>query len=172
MCCTRLAENTGSKNHAKNRHLRTIAQLCWAISSQLRHVSTIGKKLVKWPYLLHMSLQYGEPQPSNGWDQFRSLGHPSKFQRVSRLGFVTALTSLNGGQPNLARCSAVSCTGILYVHFGGGGFLYWHHYCTALEQQASAKLCVVVHGMELRYFAEGATYIRLGSHHVGQWPAL
>jgi len=120
MCCTRLAENTGSKNHAKNRHLRTIAQLCWAISSQLRHVSTIGKKLVKWPYLLHMSLQYGEPQPSNGWDQFRSLGHPSKFQRVSRLGFVTALTSLNGGQPNFARCSAVSCTGILYVHFGGG----------------------------------------------------
>jgi len=31
---------------AKTRHLRTIAQLCQAISSQLRHVSTIGKKLV------------------------------------------------------------------------------------------------------------------------------
>jgi len=29
---------------AKNRHLVTIAQLCWAMSSQLRHVSTIGKK--------------------------------------------------------------------------------------------------------------------------------
>ena len=29
---------------AKNRHLGTIAQLCQAISSQLRHVSTIGKK--------------------------------------------------------------------------------------------------------------------------------
>ena len=28
----------------KNRHLGTIAQLRWAISSQLRHVSTIGKK--------------------------------------------------------------------------------------------------------------------------------
>jgi len=28
----------------KKRHLRTIAQLCRAISSQLRHVSTIGKK--------------------------------------------------------------------------------------------------------------------------------
>jgi len=27
----------------QNRHLRTIAQLCRAISSQLRHVSTIGK---------------------------------------------------------------------------------------------------------------------------------
>jgi len=31
---------------AKNCHLRTIAQLCRAISSQLRHVSTIGKKLL------------------------------------------------------------------------------------------------------------------------------
>ena len=30
----------------KNRHLRTIAQLCRAISSQLRHVSTIAKKLL------------------------------------------------------------------------------------------------------------------------------
>ena len=29
---------------AKNRHLGTIAQLCRAISLQLRHVSTIGKK--------------------------------------------------------------------------------------------------------------------------------
>jgi len=29
--------------HAKNRHFGTIAQLCRAISSELRHVSTIGK---------------------------------------------------------------------------------------------------------------------------------
>jgi len=43
-CCTWLAENTGRKNVAKNCHLGTIAQPCWAISSQLRHVSTIGKK--------------------------------------------------------------------------------------------------------------------------------
>jgi len=28
----------------KIRHLRTIAQICRALSSQLRHVSTIGKK--------------------------------------------------------------------------------------------------------------------------------
>jgi len=56
MCCTWLAENTGRKNYAKNRHLRTIAQICRAISSQLRHVSTIGKKLIK-QHLLHMSSQ-------------------------------------------------------------------------------------------------------------------
>jgi len=38
--------------------LGTIAQLCRAISSQLRHVLTIGKKLVNQQYLPHMSLQY------------------------------------------------------------------------------------------------------------------
>jgi len=52
MRCTRLAANTGRKKVAKNRHLGTSAQLCRAISSQIRHVSTIGKKLVKQQYLL------------------------------------------------------------------------------------------------------------------------
>ena len=44
MCCTWLAGNTGRRVQQKNGHLRTIAQLCPAESSQLRHVSTIGKK--------------------------------------------------------------------------------------------------------------------------------
>jgi len=43
-CCTRLAGNAGRKKVAKNRHLGTIAQLCQTISSQRRHISTIGKK--------------------------------------------------------------------------------------------------------------------------------
>jgi len=42
---------------------------------------------------------------------------PSKFQQVSHLAFVTAATSLNGRQPNFARCLAVSWAGTLYVHF-------------------------------------------------------
>jgi len=53
----------GCKKSSKNRHLGTIAQLCRAISSQLRHVLTIGKKLVKQQYLLHMFPQYGELGP-------------------------------------------------------------------------------------------------------------
>jgi len=32
MCCMRLIENTGCKNYAKNHHMRTIAQICRAIS--------------------------------------------------------------------------------------------------------------------------------------------
>ena len=35
-CCRRLAENTGS-SAPKNRHLCTIAQLCWALSSHFRN---------------------------------------------------------------------------------------------------------------------------------------
>ena len=46
MCCTRLTENTGRKKSPKIRHLATIAQLCRAVSSQLRHISTIGKNLL------------------------------------------------------------------------------------------------------------------------------
>ena len=57
MCCTRLAENTGRKKSAKIRHLGAISQHCWAVSLQLRHESTIGKKLVKQQYLLHMPSQ-------------------------------------------------------------------------------------------------------------------
>jgi len=34
------------QSRQKNRHLGTIAQLCRAISSKLRHVSTIGKNLL------------------------------------------------------------------------------------------------------------------------------
>jgi len=43
----------------------------------------------------------------------------SKFQRVSRFSFVTAATSLNGSQPNFARCLAVSLADTLYIHFRG-----------------------------------------------------
>jgi len=83
MYCKRLAEIQDAKMTQKNRHLRTITQLCWAISTQVRHVSTIGKKLVKQQYLLHMSSQYGKLRPTNGWDRFDSLGHPSKFANLN-----------------------------------------------------------------------------------------
>jgi len=92
MRCTRLAEI----QDAKNRHFITIAQICRAISSQLRYLSTIQQ------YLLHMSAQYGELWPTSGWDPLASLGHPSTFQRVSRLGSVTARHCSSGRQSNFA----------------------------------------------------------------------
>jgi len=80
----------------------------------------------------------------------------------SRPFFVTAPTSLNGGQPHFARCLAVSWAGTLYtflgalasqrnsvrckIHFASRPclLLYWQRYCTAFEQWSSAKLCDVV----------------------------
>jgi len=120
-----------------------------------------------------MSARYGELRPTIGWDRFGSLGHPSKFQRVWRLAFVTATTSLTGGQANFARCLAVSWAGTLYIHFRG--FLPWRNFarckmhftskscvlqrwqrcCTALQQRASAKVCGVLRGMELQNFRRG-----------------
>ena len=107
MCCTWLAGNAGHKDC----HLRTIAQLCWAISSLLRHVSTIGKKLVKQQYLLHMSWT----SAYNGWDLLASLGHPCKFQRVSHLGSVTARHLVVGVSQTLGRWTE----GATYIQQGG-----------------------------------------------------
>jgi len=98
MRCTPLAENTGLKNNAKNCHLRTIAQCCRAISSQLRYVSTIGKKPVKQQYLVHMSWQYGKLRPTNGRDccsRWGTLANFNEFCILSALLHWHSSTEVN-----------------------------------------------------------------------------
>jgi len=134
------------------------------------------KKLVKQQYVLHMSTQYGELRPTDGWDWFGSMGHTSKFQRVSRLVFVAAATSRTGGQPNCTMFGRLLGWYTMYTFSGALApwqkfawckiyftsksciLLYSQHYCKALQQQASAKLCCMVQGMELVTFAQGTTY--------------
>ena len=140
----------------ENCHLRTIAELCRAISSQLSHVSTIGEKPVKQQYLLHTSTQYGKLRPTNGWDRFTSLGqgHPHQIS----MGFASCLRycsdvahrrptklcmmfgyllhwytiyTLSGAlapRRNFARCK---------IHFTSKScfLLYSQHYCMALQQR-------------------------------------
>jgi len=103
MCCSGLAENTWRKN-AEIRHLGTIAQLWRVISSQRRHVRQSEKNSLNSNIssTCPRSPQYGELRPTNGWDLSASLRHPSKFQRVSRLGSVTEQHSSSGRQPNIA----------------------------------------------------------------------
>jgi len=60
---------------------------------------------------------------NKGWNQFGSLRHSSKFQRFSRLDFITAPTSLTGGQPNFPRCLAVSWSGTLRCIYTFWGLL-------------------------------------------------
>ena len=50
MCCTWLAENTKIAIWAPSHNFVGLY-----LRTQLRHVSTIGKKLVKQQYVLHMS---------------------------------------------------------------------------------------------------------------------
>jgi len=98
MCCTWLAGNTGCKKSPSAHHRTTLSGYIFATKVCIDN----RKKLVKQQYLPHMPLQYGECWPTNGWDQLASLGHPSKFQRVSCLGSVTARHSSSGHEPNFA----------------------------------------------------------------------
>jgi len=141
MCCTWLSGNTGRKKSQS----ALIVHLCRAVSLQLRHVSAIGKKLVKQQYVLHMCPQCGEL--TSGWDWFRSFWHACKFQRVSSFAFVTAATSLTGGKPNCTMFSHVLGWYAMYtflgalaawqnfarckIHFTSKSCicLYWQHYC-------------------------------------------
>ena len=79
MWCVRLAENTGCKNYAKNCRLHTIAQLCRAISSQLRHISTIGKNLLNGnisSICLYSMVNFGPLMSEICW---RVWGTPANF---------------------------------------------------------------------------------------------
>jgi len=84
---------------AKNRHLGTIAQLCGAISSKLRHVSTIGEKFVKQQYL-HMSSQYGELAAEILW---RVWGTPAHFNGLRVLAALLHGTLVVGVSETLRR---------------------------------------------------------------------
>jgi len=175
MCCTQLAGNAGPKKSPKIRHLDTIAQLCRAVSSQLRHVSTIGKKLVKQQYLFHTSSQYGELWPAGSWDWANFNG----FHVLASL-----LQQRCSAEANQTLHDVWTSPGLVhYIYIFGGS-------CPAIEFcQVQSSLCVQVlhspilaallHGtrvvgvsQSLRRWAEGATYIRQSGHHVGQWPTF
>jgi len=102
-CCTRLAANTGRKKSSKNRHLGTIAQLCRAIPSELRHVSTIGKKLVKQQYLLHAFSQYGELRPLAAETGPVVWGTPANFNWFRVLAALLHCTPVLGVSQTLRR---------------------------------------------------------------------
>jgi len=107
MCCTRLAGNTGRKNRQKSaicHHHTTLSAYIFATKA------CIDNREKTCP---HNMVNFSALPAEICW----RFGHSSKLQRVLRVGFITAATSLNGGHPNFARCLAVSWTGTLYIHF-------------------------------------------------------
>ena len=103
------------------------------------------------------------------------MGHPSKFQRVSRLGLVTA-----ANRTLFARCLAVSRAAALYIHFAG--LIPVTEFCQlqnslCVQILRSRILAALLHGTRaldvtqtLWRSAEGVTYIRQGSYHIGHRP--
>jgi len=140
------------KQDAKIR-LCTIAQLCWAISSQLLHYWQSEKNM--------LNSNISSTQPTSSWGWLAGLGcHQistgftswlhyctdvttrrstklcTKFGRL--LGWYTVYTFSGALSPwrNFAKCR---------IHFASKScvLLYWQCYCMALEQCASVKLCVI-----------------------------
>ena len=139
MCCSRLSANAGPKKVAKNRHLGTIAQLQRAISSQLRHVSIIGKNLLSsnisstCPYNIVnfgslvaeiLSLVWGTPGNLNWFRVLAALLHGTLVVGVSQTAaFNRGRHLYSAGRPSgwaLAHISSIFHTlgllKLLYSH--------------------------------------------------------
>ena len=110
----------------KNRHLRTIAQLCRAVSSQLKHVSTIGKKLLssnispKCPYNMVnfgllaaeiVSLVWDTPGNFNGFRVLAALLHGTLVVGVSQTAALNRRRHLYwAGRPSRWALAHISST--------------------------------------------------------------
>jgi len=138
--------------------MRTIAQFSRTISSQLRHVSTIGKKLVNSNIFSSCSsnmvifglltadigsLVWGTPANFNEFRVLASLLQrrcsPEANQTLQNVwpspGLVLYIYIFGAFAPwrDFARCKVHSASKSCVL-------VYWQRYCTALQQRPLAKL--------------------------------
>ena len=98
-------------------HCRTLSGYIFAIKACIDN----RKKNLLNSNISYMSSQYGELYPTTSWDHFVSLGHPNKFQRVSRLGSVTARHLVVGVSQTLRPWTE----GATYIWQGGHHVDHW-----------------------------------------------
>ena len=96
-CCTRLAEIQDAKK--SGHHRTTLSDYIFATKAHIDN----RKKYVKQEYLLYMSSQYGELQPTSGWDLFVSLGTPTNFNGFRVLAALLHGTLVMGVSQTLRR---------------------------------------------------------------------
>jgi len=158
MFCTRLAENTRCKTSPSVHYCTTL----------LAYIFTTKACIDNRKNLLNSSISSTCPQQIlTGFTSWLRYCTDVAQQRSTKL--CTIFGCLLGWQ-----------TIKNYIHFGGSCplmefchmhnllcVLYWQHYCMALEQWATAKLCGMVQGKLLRtahrFFH---IYIWWGGHHV------
>ena len=105
----------------KNRHLGTIAQLCRAVSSQLRHILTIGKNLLNSNILstcFHNMVNFGLLPAEICW---RVWGTPANFNGFRVLAALLHGTLLVGVSQTLRRWTEVAT----YIRQGGHYVGHW-----------------------------------------------
>ena len=99
-CCTRLAENTGRKNDAKKsksgHHRTTLSGYIFATKACIDNRKNLLNSNMS-STCPHNMVNLGLLTAP---DLLASLGHPCKFQRVSRLGSVTVRHASSGRQSN------------------------------------------------------------------------
>jgi len=174
MCCTWLTGNTGRKKDTKSpsaHHRTTLSGCIFATKASINNrkenllnsnmSSTCLHSMANFgPLMAKISSRvWGTPSNFNGFRVLPSLLQrhcsPEANQTLHDVwpspGLVHNIYIFGGycPQTEFSRCT---------IHFTSNCciFLYWQHYCTALEQQrASPKLCSMVQGMELRNFLRG-----------------
>jgi len=105
---------------------------------QVYHFGTLQQISTRFASCLHYCSDVGHRRPTKLCTMFgRLLGWYTIYT------FSRALVP-DGILPGAKFTTSKSCV-----------LLYWQRYCTALQQQATAKLCGVVQGMELRNFRSG-----------------
>jgi len=121
MCCAWLAENIRPKKSPKSRHLGTIAQLCRAISSQLRHISTIGKNVLNSNVSTtcpHNMVNFGVLAAEICW---RVWGTPANCNRFRVLAALLHGTLVVGVSQNVRRWTE----GAIYARQSGHHVWHW-----------------------------------------------
>jgi len=189
MCCTRLAENTGRKNYAKNRHLRTIAQICRAVFATKAYIGNRKKNLINaniFSIYLYNMVNLGSLTAEIRWQVWDTPANFNGFRVLASLLHRRRSTEVNQTLhhvwPSLHWYAVYAFWGLApyrnfasyKIHFASKSYvlLNWQRYCTALEHCRHPKFAVCHKEWNYGTFAEGATYIRHDGHHVGQRPTF
>ena len=83
-------------------HHRTTLSGYFATKARINNLKKNFLSSNIWVYLPHMSLQYSELRPTNGWDLLASLGAPLQMSTGFASWHVTARHFSSGRQPNFA----------------------------------------------------------------------
>jgi len=174
MRCTRLAENRGCKNSPSGHHRTTLSGYIFAtetyIDSRKKNLnsnisSTCPHNMVNFgPLTAEIGWRVsGTAANFNGFRILASWRHSTEANHILHNvwpspGLVHYIYIFRGSCPwrKFARCK---------IHFVSKSCIlsYWQHYCTALEQWASAKLCFIQQWAP-PIFSRAAITLGIGPH--------